>query len=109
MVIDDFKLKKAMVILFNRYIYILKKNPFDSDIDKCDSNSLIALSREAIEKIESLPLDKLNRWLGFIQGVAILNGVLTVDGERDFSRPLFKNAYGSDVESIDVKNLKRTN
>jgi hypothetical protein len=37
-----------------------------------------------------LPLMKLNRWLGYIQGCLIVWGVTTVETERDWTRPLFK-------------------
>ncbi len=35
-------------------------------------------------------LNKLNRWLGYIQGVLIERGRTTVQIERDWTRPLFK-------------------
>lgn len=37
-----------------------------------------------------LPLMKLNRWLGYIQGVMIERGMTTVTAERDWTRPLFR-------------------
>jgi hypothetical protein len=37
-----------------------------------------------------LPLMKLNRWLGYIQGSLIQWGVTTVEIERDWTRPLFR-------------------
>ena len=54
---------------------------------------LAILSQKAIDEIDSYPIDKLNRWLGFIQGYLIFNKLTTVDNERDFSRPLFHEAY----------------
>ncbi len=39
---------------------------------------------------DRLPLCKLNRWLGYIQGMIIANDLTTVEMERDFSRPLFR-------------------
>jgi hypothetical protein len=36
------------------------------------------------------PLMKLNRWLGYIQGVLIERGFTTVQEERDWTRPLFR-------------------
>lgn len=36
------------------------------------------------------PLCKLNRWLGYIQGVLIERHVTTVTAERDWTRPLFR-------------------
>jgi hypothetical protein len=40
---------------------------------------------------DKLPLMKLNRWLGYIQGVLISRGITTVTEERDWTRPLFKH------------------
>lgn len=37
-----------------------------------------------------LPLMKLNRWLGYIQGTLIAAGRTTVTEERDWTRPLFR-------------------
>lgn len=37
-----------------------------------------------------VPLVKLSRWLGYVQGVLIERGVTTVDLERDWTRPLFR-------------------
>lgn len=34
-------------------------------------------------------IDKKSRWLGFIQGVLICNGMTTIDAERDITRPWF--------------------
>lgn len=33
---------------------------------------------------------KAHRWLGFVQGVIIANGLTTVQAERDFTRSYFK-------------------
>jgi hypothetical protein len=40
---------------------------------------------------DKLPLMKLNRWLGYIQGVLIERGLTTVQAERDWTRPLFRH------------------
>jgi hypothetical protein len=42
-------------------------------------------------KTVQFPKGKANRWLGFIQGIMIERGLLTVKEERDFTRPFFKN------------------
>lgn len=39
---------------------------------------------------DKLPLMKLSRWLGYIQGVLIERGVTSVEKERDWTRPLFR-------------------
>ena len=40
---------------------------------------------------DRLPLMKLNRWLGYIQGCLIERGYTTVEAERNWTRPLFKH------------------
>jgi hypothetical protein len=40
--------------------------------------------------IKRLPLMKLNRWLGYIQGCLIERGYTTVEAERNWTRPLFR-------------------
>lgn len=44
--------------------------------------------KEGIE--DKLPLNKLNRWLGYIQGTLIAEGFTTVEAERNWTRPLFR-------------------
>lgn len=46
------------------------------------------------------PIDKLSRWLGYIQGYIIAKGYSTVAIERAFSRPLFHEAYKN--EGIEI-------
>lgn len=36
-------------------------------------------------------LDKISRWLGFIQGVMIMCNVTTIEQERNITRPWFNN------------------
>ena len=37
----------------------------------------------------SMPDDKANRWLGYVQGVMHCRGYIKVNEERDFTRPYF--------------------
>jgi hypothetical protein len=53
----------------------------------------------AADRCRDWPLDKLSRWLGFVQGVLASRGTLSVEAERDFSRPLFHAAYAVDGEA----------
>jgi hypothetical protein len=45
--------------------------------------------REGVQN--RLPLMKLNRWLGYIQGCLIDREHTTVQAERDWTRPLFRS------------------
>ena len=49
--------------------------------------------RTCLEDIESLPTDKISRWIGFVQGVLASRGDLDVNAERDRTRPFFHEAY----------------
>lgn len=73
--------------------------------DPMDSN-ILDLQKFINEYIigceNKLPLMKLNRWLGYIQGILIQWNVTTVDEERNWTRPLFKHLdYAGMVESVD--------
>lgn len=46
------------------------------------------------------PVDKTNRWIGFIQGVLYSKGLIEIDVERGFTRPLFHRYYKENM--IDV-------
>ncbi len=39
------------------------------------------------------PFDKANRWIGFIQGVLWKEGLIDLEEERNFTRPLFRTYY----------------
>jgi hypothetical protein len=41
------------------------------------------------------PIDKLSRWLGYVQTEVIRLGLTTITIERDYSRPLFHEAYSN--------------
>lgn len=38
----------------------------------------------------NIPLVKLSRWLGYVQGVLVARGATTVEAEREWTRPLFR-------------------
>lgn len=50
----------------------------------------------AIARSREIPIDKLGRWVGFVQGAMVFSGLIDVDEERDCTRPLFLEAYGKD-------------
>ena len=85
-------MKEIINILYNRYIKILQENK-EIGTGKYSSSHLIKMLNTLNDNIEGWPIDKTNRWLGFIQGVMTVYGILDVDKERDFTRPLFHNYY----------------
>ena len=47
-----------------------------------------------LEHVDEFEEDKSSRWMGFVQGVLTVAGVLNVDIERDHTRPLFHALKG---------------
>ena len=85
-------MKEIINILSKRYIDILQKNK-EIGTEKYSSSHLINMLNTLNENVEKWSIDKTNRWLGFIQGVMTVYGLLDVDEERDFTRPLFHEYY----------------
>lgn len=86
--------QKASKKLFKRY-----KKAFKSLKKKNkETKHLIWMCKTADKNIKTWSIDKTSRWLGFIQCSAINNKKLnmTIESERDFSRPLFHEAYNID-------------
>lgn len=64
------------------------------------SDDLINLSNKAIKEIDNYPIDKLSRWLGFVQGYIIFTNQTSVNNERDLSRSMFHEAYKNEGINI---------
>jgi len=91
---DATPVARASVVLFARYQAVLADAAdFPSAADGCTRAHLLWMCTTATEQAPSWPDDKTSRWLGFVQGVMTMQGLLTVAGEREFSRPLFHAAY----------------
>ena len=98
-------MEKILNTLCDRYISILKENDFGTDTHS--SEHLIKMCLYIKENANKWPIDKSNRWLGYVQGVMTVYDLLNVDEERNFSRPLFHKYYEENgfknVPSVDVK------
>ena len=71
--------------------------------------NLIRMLQTLELNIDTWPIDKSNRWLGFIQGILCFKQLIDVDEERDFSRPLFHDYYKNNNIEIPITiNLKET-
>ncbi|MCE6958083.1 hypothetical protein LAZ40_03305 [Cereibacter sphaeroides] len=86
----------ASSVLFARYLVLIdgQDDPLADD-PRLSLANLAWMCRIAIEGAASLPVDKISRWLGFVQGCLAMRGLIDVDVERDFSRPLFHGAYAA--------------
>jgi hypothetical protein len=80
-------------ILFKRYLAMCESVVNDVYTGRLSIENAKWMCRTGIENVETFPIDKLSRWLAFVQTGLIFRGVTTVDAERDYSRPLFQPAY----------------
>ena len=80
--------------------------------DPSDSPTSIAntkwMAEHCISNLETMPIDKLNRWIGFIQGVLACHGLLDVRTERDRTRPFFHAAYAATGQATPVPQERQT-
>lgn len=69
----------------------LKHSSFMPEDWQDQAKTLKPFIEEFLEGCENkMPLNKLNRWLGYIQGTLIALDITTVQAERDWTRPLFR-------------------
>jgi hypothetical protein len=98
-------LKKAYLELFKRYNTIAQQN--QDKIKGDQAHIVMQMGVSAIGSPERFPAEKMSRWLGFIQGILFANGIITIEEERNISRPLIHRAYkdsGSNPpKSIDIR------
>lgn len=101
--------REVNLILFQRYLFLLKEPRRDnieniSEDPHTSIENIKWMCEEASKNIYSFPIDKLNRWLGFVQGCLTIYKIITVQEERDYSRKLFHEAYK--LENIDIPETK---
>jgi hypothetical protein len=89
--IDPVAIATRLILEKNRDV--LAKHPFEGRDRLPNSAYLHRMCEIAIYNYDKFPIDKLSRWLGFIQGMMIANYRGTIDSHRDFTRPLFHKAY----------------
>lgn len=71
----------------------------------CPENLRWMLNR-IMDNIDTFPLDKIGRWIGFVQGVLALSGNLDVDEERNRTRARYQQAY-RDTGQVIPQTLQR--
>lgn len=95
----ELSVEMASRIVIRRCLHILKKAPVMSHpVPELCTNHLIEMCETLLCK--RYPLDKMNRWLGYIQAGLVVHNLISVNDERDFTRPIFHKAYKS--ENIDI-------
>jgi hypothetical protein len=87
--IDNFPLRVALC----KTLEGLQIPPDDGTSGSCSPSHLEWMRDECLRKANSMPVDKISRWVGYIQGVLAAQGHLDVAAERDRTRPFFHEAY----------------
>jgi len=85
--IDTCAAKRAAHIAVLEGLYIPQED--DSSFPDKTSYQHLKWMADAIRNTPSMPIDKIARWVGFIQGVLACRGIISVDAERDRTRPIF--------------------
>lgn len=86
---------QVLAVLFERYAKLARENAAKLDALplRCQSTSVLALCNEAMKNGADYPFEKMNRWVGFVQGVLAATGVLDMDAEREVTRPLLRQLH----------------
>ena len=92
---------EVLAVLFASYVPLLDTDPAELHgfATTCQGPHLARLCREAIANGSQYPFDKMNRWLGFVQGVLSAAGLIDVDVEREVSRPLLHSLHEQAIPS----------
>jgi hypothetical protein len=91
-------IKDVTIQLFQRYKSIIEEKYPEEDGDETSLNHLKWMCDHVLNS--DMPIDKMSRWLGFVQGLLTAKKIISVEEERNFSRPLFHQAY----ENEDINN-----
>lgn len=92
---DHTVLREVTILMFQRYIDRINNLPperMDYEGDKSFAH-LRWMCQTSIDNIDNHPMDKLHRWMGYVQCGLFWKDALDVNEERDFSRPHFHRAY----------------
>jgi hypothetical protein len=87
--------RSVMSKLFNRYRDICEAaiKSKAEPLDEAELSALISKCAVAIELLRALPLDKLGRMLGFVQGALAARGLISTHEEEADTEKMFLNAY----------------
>jgi len=92
---DEQKLINSMVVV-DRYIKILHDAGIEARQEHDTGSTslehllwMLYILKTNVGISANYTLDKVSRWLGFIQYGLAINNLVTVEEERNFTRPLF--------------------
>jgi hypothetical protein len=83
-------LREAHIMLAERYIEMMIG---DESRGKRNHGEMKKFARQIVNDAYVWPVDKVARWIGYLQRYMIEKKMTTVEKERLYSRPLFHEAY----------------
>lgn len=88
---NDFAAHREILLkMFRRYKIMLQVAGYKPENRQDTSpQHALALCMVAQDNVYVLSIDKLNRWLGFVQACCIMQRLTTVEAERGISRQFF--------------------
>lgn len=96
----------ATAEVFERYRNIIDAQQASGAEDPLAEDRYLSLKNlswmcaQGAAESDRLPLDKISRWLGCVQGCLGMRGLISIEAERDITRPLFHAAYAA--EGIEI-------
>lgn len=102
------QMQSILMDLFWRYTIMAEDANIPDLEERFNIISLCTAGRN-LSAEKKLPIDKGNRWIGYIQGILIAKGITTIQAERDYTRSMFEGYYkrnNIEYRSLDVKFTK---
>jgi hypothetical protein len=104
---NDYAIREAHVDTIHGLISLIP-DVIKGSTDKTSSENLRWMLDRCLDEILTLPVDKIGRWVGFVQGVLAMSGHLDVDQERERTRPFFHRAYQATNQKVpETKEMKK--
>ena len=104
-------IQEAHLELASNYVDRLEKlEDWETEIEDMRRDNLIAFWKLAVERILNweLPDDKMWRWIWYLQWVLISRWLVSVNEERDRTRPIFHEAYEKSwIKPPETKEIKK--
>lgn len=90
--------------IIDRYIKLLDANPICDSNNPTENSHLVWMLLEI--KSGDIQHTKAHRWLGYIQGIMVSKGLITVNEERDKTRAILTkidSLYKADLTTSELK------
>lgn len=89
------ELRMATIEAARSLIKIFEEGGFARRVseDQASPGHVLCMLDTLVSKANTMPLDKMNRWLGFAQAIAVKEQLTTVIELRDMTRPIFSTVY----------------